>query len=101
MPNGKNHSGNKDTTRRPWWKRKRWRLTLAAWLMLPVVHVAGVGPHQYCIARGWDSPVPPGFHRPLKTVLTWTGHRTALDPYRKWWFDLAKRHEAEAEVAPG
>ena len=44
-----------ETPRKPWWKRKRWRLALVVWLALPALYVAGYGPAMYCSGRGWVS----------------------------------------------
>jgi hypothetical protein len=40
-------------TNKPWWKRHRWRLVLAAWFALPVAYARTFCPAAYCDGRGW------------------------------------------------
>lgn len=38
---------------KPWHRKKRWRLAIAAWLLLPALYVAATGPVIYAESEGW------------------------------------------------
>lgn len=78
-----------DKPRRPWRKKKRWRLTAALWLALPVLYPLSSGPYYYCVARSW---VPGGdpllcyvdFYSPVRAALQAIdeiGERVAAPPW--------------------
>ena len=80
--------------RRPWWKKKRWRTFVAAWLALPpVLYLAAEGPVLYCIGRGW---LPTSAYNRVYFPV-WSAVEPALPVkvqaarfhYLHWWMDRA------------
>ena len=39
--------------KRPWWRKKRWRIASAIVLLIPVGYPGSMAPAAYCIGRGW------------------------------------------------
>jgi hypothetical protein len=79
---------------RPFWKRKRWRFVIAAWLLLPIVYVATTGPVLYAETIGWlpDDTYLVTF-RPLHRLISAVDRGSLLyggvRDYTMWWADLA------------
>src|SRR5690349_5335269 len=80
--------------KRPWWRKKRWRLVIATWLALPVLYVASGGPPWYAFNRYWvPDPVAASLIAPY-----WVTSRLphpladAYAAYLRWWSRLALRH---------
>lgn len=81
--------------RRPWWRRKRWRVAIAGWLILPAAYTLSLGPALYGVARGWvrhDHRLQ-AFYEPLSFVgrRSVRAHR-AFERYATWWYLLGERH---------
>lgn len=86
---------------KPWWRKRRWRLVIAAWLLLPFLYFASGGPAMYMIERGWLSPEAAAtFYRPVHPVFR---RYPALAPpvhrHHAWWRSLAARHESRARAS--
>ncbi len=80
--------------KRAWWRRKRWRLAFAFWLVFPVVYAAGLGPAYYCHIHGWVSSRTVRYaYKPLHSVRA-SGVVRWPDWYRDylgWWITRASR----------
>lgn len=86
----------------PFYKRKRAKLLIAAWLALPLVYFVGSGPGQYAVGRGWVTAkaynvvffVPT---RDLSRYLPrWAGH--AKSEYNSWWMEKGVEHRRRSEI---
>ena len=92
-----------DHTKPPWWKRKRWRLAILAWLAAPVLYVFGNGPACYCHARRWISKETyVALYQPLWRTLD-SGEAVGLPGLQEWhtahlawWGVLGLRHRRGA-----
>ena len=81
--------------RKPWWKKKRWRLAVAAWLLLPIAYLLSSGPAAYVCRGGWlgvevynavwGRPLDAFFPMPLKQATGW-------QRYYEGWVRLAREH---------
>ena len=81
--------------RRCWYRRRRWRVAAATWLILPAAYVLSLGPATYYIRRGWDETVDiRAIYTPLIAASEYAGNPTYLDGYVLWWIRLADRHAA-------
>ena len=87
--------------KRPRWRKKRWRLAAAAWLMLPAAFVSARGPLRYAEIRGWVSLElclsVEHVYEDVDDVLRRIGFiRFSLwwDDYAQGWQDAGLRHES-------
>lgn len=84
---------------RPRWRKKRWRIAVAAWLLLPVLADLSHGPAMYCYRRGWVSG---DFgHWVYYPIARFWWHmpdaiRMPRHEFVWWWNELGKKHAAEA-----
>lgn len=89
--------------KRRWWRKRRWRVALAFWLMVPIAYPLSLGPLSYVTARGWWH-APGDLHEPLFTLLDrWRLPEmyNGLRYYQLWGFELAIRHNVEAHRRGG
>ena len=71
-------------TRRPRWKKRRCRLAVAAWLLLPILYVASEGPGLYLAMRGWlPTPAYRAAMTPLASIEPWLPE--AVNELRSRW----------------
>lgn len=81
--------------RRRWWRKKRWQVAVAGWLLLPVVWPLAVGPLAYCERRGWIAEEwLERTYRPVYLALARTPLLPAHDAYLAWWRDRGEMHAA-------
>lgn len=86
-----------ETPKKPWHRKRRWRIAIASWLLLPGVYVAATGPVMYAEMVGW---VPQDTYfvvfRPLYRVL-FPVHGAdgplvrGLNAYALWWSGLSSQ----------
>ena len=85
-----------EKSRRLWWRRKRWALAFALWLLvLPFLYFLSGGPALYAIQRGWLSEdTATAFYVPCQPVFRrWPALADLILPYT-WWYELGRRHAA-------
>ena len=91
---------NEPTPTRPWWRKRRWRLALTLWLVLPLLYPASFGPVVYARARGWWSP-PRWLYEPLRWTMRLDGsgrtQRFFLEYERAAGGLAVRQHRAEEE----
>lgn len=83
--------------RRHLWRRKRYIIAAAMWLLL--AYPLSMGPAEYAMIRGWTPPGFQAFYVPVRCLP----HSRWLSRYSLWWIVLAMRHEGHdvREVADG
>ena len=80
--------------KRPWWRRKRWRVAVVLLMAWPALYPVAFGPAIYSWRRGW---LPDGrFGSPYRWPLARSGYVMreygVLDLWTMWWRDLADGH---------
>ena len=91
--------------KRTWWRKKRWRVVIAAWLLLPVAFPLSIGPALYCLHRGWipgegfdPSRRIIAFYRPVDSAVLGTPFAKPFNRWQVWWAELGSRHAEEAQA---
>ena len=82
--------------KRPWWRKRRWRIGVAVWLAWPIFYSLAGGPLAYCEARSW---IDSGtwnllYDRPFRPVHSSTGWRPFArhGEYVGYWLSLGRYH---------
>jgi hypothetical protein len=76
----------------PWWRRRRWRLALVAWLMLPIAYLIASGPTYFALRRGWvATETYYALYKPVGDFLYdyFPVGRRVFVLYTRWWWELA------------
>ena len=76
-----------ETPKRPWWRKTRWRLLVAFWLLLPAIYVLSAGPAWYACCR-WEAPsidVYFAIYQPADALLGPTPLYDRWQDYVGWW----------------
>ena len=86
--------------RRPWWRRKRWRIALGVWLALPALYVLGSGPYGYCEGRGWCGNWPSRtIYQPFIRRIGDTAFGARWFAYNRACRDLGRKHAAQSAAS--
>jgi len=86
------------SSRKPFWKRKRWLVATVLWLI--VLYPLSMGPFMYPFYMDW---VPDKAMRVVQVVYgplgelsqRWPAFDDALNDYCDWWFEVSVRHRKD------
>jgi hypothetical protein len=75
---------NAGATKKPWWKKKRWRLALAVWLW--AAYPFSVGPLLLFYRRGWLPDAAATAFDPALLIQYVPALGSYYSAYLHWWY---------------